>query len=150
MAVIKLNGIKFEEKFVDENRIKDVAQAYKEIEDTISQLKEEQKKIENILLEARVEEYFPDKTKLIYQEGRIKVEVDTHKVVASLTYDELLQIMKIQVTDLKRLSRKKDKRFGEKVYMENSKETGKGNPSIQYRKMSEQEIKEKKWRKDVS
>lgn len=142
---MKVSVIKsWEDKDVSEDPkyIRDAAAVYKELEDSIAAIKREQAVLEPLLIKEKVNEYFDDGTKVAYQEGRSKNQLDEHKIIAELTYDELIRVTKIQEKDLKALSRPDDPAFGEKLLIANKRKISEGSPSIRVSKMTKQELKE--------
>lgn len=126
----------------EEEYVREAARVYKELEESIQFLKEEQSKLSKVLIEAEAQEYFKDGTKVEYQPGRAKNTLDEHKIIADLSYDELIKVAKIQEKDLKALTRPQDSKFGQKILEENKHKVGEGSPSVRMAKMTQSELKE--------
>jgi DNA-binding TFAR19-related protein (PDSD5 family) len=122
--------------------VRETARRYKEITEQIDTLKAEQERLGRVLVEEQVNEWFEDGTKVVYQQGRTKSKIDDHKIIAELSYDELLKVVKIQEKDLKALARPGDTNFGKRVLEEHKQEIGRGDPSVRVARMTKQELKE--------
>lgn len=130
------------EEIPTETGVRKAAEVYKIIQDSISFLKIEAELVASVLIDAQAQEYFDDGTKVVYQEGKAKNELDERSIAAELTYDELLKVAKIQEKELKNLSRPDDERFGERLLANNKKTVDKGASSVKLAKMTKRELKE--------
>ena len=119
-----------------EGSLRDKAELYKDLKVVSDFLEEKMMILKKSLLESQVEEYFiEDEYKVLFTEGKQKLEIDTKKVFSLLNTEDFIKVAKVSETALKEIG-KEEIIKDVKIILEE-----KTSPTISVRKLSKDDKK---------
>ena len=143
MTTEKIKVKAFHQKSMEINpaNVREVADAYRQLNHVEKSAKDEQGKLKGILLESKVNEFFlEDKEKVQFQEGAINSELSTEILFKELSVEDFLSVATISETALKKLELPKEQI--EVLIAKAKKITGKKSDSVKVASISAKELKE--------
>ena len=128
---------------IDFENIREVADNYRQLNEISSLLKKEMDTLRKVLIEAEVSEYFlEDEQKVVFEEGRKKTYLDSHKVFKNIGLERFIEVATITETSLKNLLKNHESVFMKTIAESKVTLEEKTSPSIKVSKMTKKELQE--------
>lgn len=129
----------FIEKEVSVNSFDEMYQSMFHLDEVMKKAQDGMEKLKKYLIDQGIkpEEFYPELgKKIVFQEGKKKTEIDPRKLTEVLTFDDLMKVVKVNESALKKLE------HGEQYVSMYKDEVGKAKDSILVKDMTKKELKE--------